>query len=566
MIIQNFILPSNMIRDVESLYVRSGSFEGDFPLCMNEGKELDLRSYFNFLSLEKWNKYTRCTKFSIYLNIKGSFKISLYHYKVFNEKLLMSIEIFESSKIEIPNCPMDGLLGIAITSSSNDSVLYGGGFSSDESPNDVRIGVDICTFHREDLVTDKVRRLSSYFSEVDVLFSRAVELFVIDNGDTFKDITCNENLVHVIKCDNLGGSGGFTRGMIEILDDSSFTHILLNDDDAIFDPETLYRTWSFISMLKTEYQDIWIGSPMLLNDRPTTVHESGAKYQKRDLIPNKNGLDLSSIQQCLDIDKEEPIDYLGWWYCAFPCSVISKIGYPLPLFVKEDDVEYGIRYNGVKIVLSSIAIWHDSFKNRFSPASYYYYARNHLIIGCTTGDISKKDAIWMLRNALLESVCYRYECSDMMYKGMMDFIKGPEYVFPLCLEGPNESKDTNVSKIDSIVKNNGLVLIDYVKNRNHLLRAITLNGSILPSDKVIRANTYDMHSSNFYRLKAVIYDLDGDSGFIAKRNLKKTISACLTYMKINLILRLKFKGLKRKYMDSKERYISKENWEAMFRR
>lgn len=83
----------------------------------------------------------------------------MYHYKVSDEKLLMSIEIFESSKIEIPNCSMDGLSDIVIKSSSNDSVLYGGVFFSDEFLNDLRTGAYICTFHCEEFVTDNVRSL-----------------------------------------------------------------------------------------------------------------------------------------------------------------------------------------------------------------------------------------------------------------------------------------------------------------------------------------------------------------------------------------------------------------------
>ena len=38
------------------------------------------------------------------------------------------------------------------------------------------------------------------------------------------------------------------------------------------------------------------------------------------------------------------VDYNGWWMCLIPTSIlIREIGLALPVFIKWDDVEYGIR-------------------------------------------------------------------------------------------------------------------------------------------------------------------------------------------------------------------------------
>ena len=37
------------------------------------------------------------------------------------------------------------------------------------------------------------------------------------------------------------------------------------------------------------------------------------------------------------------VDYNGWWMCLIPTAVIKEIGLSLPLFLKWDDAEYGLR-------------------------------------------------------------------------------------------------------------------------------------------------------------------------------------------------------------------------------
>ena len=52
-------------------------------------------------------------------------------------------------------------------------------------------------------------------------------------------------------------------------------------------------------------------------------------------------------------DEEEPrskllhrridVDYNGWWMCMIPRQVAEELGQPLPLFIKWDDADYGLR-------------------------------------------------------------------------------------------------------------------------------------------------------------------------------------------------------------------------------
>ena len=56
-------------------------------------------------------------------------------------------------------------------------------------------------------------------------------MFVVDNGRTLDAEGLSDDLITVIPNENVGGAGGFARGMIAALEsDEDFTHVLLMDD------------------------------------------------------------------------------------------------------------------------------------------------------------------------------------------------------------------------------------------------------------------------------------------------------------------------------------------------
>ena len=77
--------------------------------------------------------------------------------------------------------------------------------------------------------------------------------------------------------------------------------------------------------------------------------------------------------------------YAGWWYCCIPSERIRQIGYPLPLFIKNDDMEYSVRNDREIITLNGVGVWHQVFDTKQSPVMSYYANRNSLILQHYTG-------------------------------------------------------------------------------------------------------------------------------------------------------------------------------------
>ena len=76
---------------------------------------------------------------------------------------------------------------------------------------------------------------------------------VVDNGSTLKE--CETNNLRIIHNPNYGGSGGFTRGLIENLKSKTNDYVLLMDDDIDLEPSALEHTYGLLCGLKEEYRE-----------------------------------------------------------------------------------------------------------------------------------------------------------------------------------------------------------------------------------------------------------------------------------------------------------------------
>ena len=102
-------------------------------------------------------------------------------------------------------------------------------------------------------------------------------MFVVDNGRTLPAVELSDELVTVIPNNNVGGAGGFARGMISALEDErSFSHVLLMDDDVRMSPESIKRTFNLLSLVSDAYSDAFINGAMLKLSEPDVQYEDVA--------------------------------------------------------------------------------------------------------------------------------------------------------------------------------------------------------------------------------------------------------------------------------------------------
>ena len=107
--------------------------------------------------------------------------------------------------------------------------------------------------------------------------------------------------------------------------------------------------------------------------------KSGAAWNGGALNSLKHGLDMRLLDSCLYNEYEEYTEFNAWWYCCFPLKVVREDNLPLPIFIRGDDLEYGLRNMKTLILLNGICVWHEPFENKYSSYLEYYIVRNQLI-------------------------------------------------------------------------------------------------------------------------------------------------------------------------------------------
>ncbi len=63
----------------------------------------------------------------------------------------------------------------------------------------------------------------------------------------------------------------------------------------------------------------------------------------------------------------------------FPMKIVTPENLPMPIFIRGDDLEYGLRNMKTLILMNGICVWHEPFENKYSSFLEYYIMRNQLI-------------------------------------------------------------------------------------------------------------------------------------------------------------------------------------------
>lgn len=563
MIIQNLIFPSVETSTEEDLYFRKvGDVEytlSQQKILLKEKASLYLDTYFNSFSIGKWKKYTKIHHVFINLRIKGKVKIRLLRKERIGNEVsnhFLKETILESEGKEVTlkfeDKNENGIFSIDLIALS-DTEFYGGFYWTDqESDSLAKIALNICTYKREAFVEKNMEQIEERLYGLESFdsyskFRNYLHVFLIDNAGTLEADRFSLDRIHLIRNKNVGGAGGFTRGLIEIKKlqkEEGYTHALLMDDDVAIEVESLFRTWALLSLLKEEYREAFVGGAMLRLDKTYLQVESGAVWNRGSLISRKSGLDLRSIESCLYNETEETLDYCAWWYCTIPLELVREDNLPLPIFIRGDDVEYGLRNAKKIIMMNGICVWHEPFENKYSSSMFYYILRNRLIDNAVHHmALEKKEFIKIMENQVrVELYLYRYKNARLLIRGVIDFYRGIDWLKKqdgerlhqkILKEGyrmqyiEELGEDFDYPSYEQAIKEKAATSFQH-----RIIRKLTMNGTYLkPKRKKSITSVADGKHSNVYRADTVInYDKASQKGFLTKRD-EKEARACEKLLK-----------------------------------
>lgn len=543
-------------------------------IVFEKNAKVDFDTYFNGFYLEKWSKYTILNNLSLKLLLSGRFKVILMTKELIHEDVIEKIvneSVIDSQDVQEYVFSYDnadakkGMYTFALESLQEGSRFYGGSYCSEvpaEKIRKVKIGIGICTFRREAFIEKNLRILKeSILENTDSVMYDRLEVFIADNGQTLDREKLSGEKIHINPNRNLGGAGGFTRDLIEILkhnDDLKITHVLLMDDDIVIEPEALVRTYTILSLLKDEYIDAFVGGAMLRLDQQYIQVESGACWNGGQLVSLKNNLDLTLSENCLFNEVEEYREFNAWWFCCFPVNVVREDNLPLPIFIRGDDLEYGLRNMKHLILTNGICVWHEPFENKYSSFLEYYITRNQLIdnsFHCQWFG-TKQLAHDILLHTIQELMYYRYRNMDIYLRGIKDFLKGPKWL----MEQDGETLHKEIMAAG--YKGQELETLD-MPFRYSVYQAsfdvncskarwwfnfLTFNGLLLKAKGENIVSMSACRTVQFYRMKRVMhYDITSNKAFITQKSIGKTFRYLFQVFGLLCLLPFKLKKAQRAY-------------------
>ncbi|WP_018142535.1 glycosyltransferase [Alloscardovia criceti] len=407
----------------------------------------DFTTYFNSLSVMKLKQYTIAKSFSLHLELKGAAStIQQTKCDVFaaypeavegTEKHIEASEEWVS--IDLPLVVDDDAILVAFNISTEGQVFIRNSYyevAYDGDLREVNLLLSTTTFKKESYIINNINLIKKNIIESEEEISKHFDYLVVDNGRTLDAEALSGAHTTVVPNDNVGGAGGFTRGMITALESEKTTHVLLMDDDVAVSPESIKRTYNLLKIVNDEYSEAMISGAMLNFEVGEDQWEDiGYMTERGTFSACKPPLHLTRTQDLVYNEAFTPTRtmreqmYAAWWYCCIPVSVIQKNGLPLPVFVRCDDAEYGIRCKTKFITMNSLCVWHLSFFERYNPAvERYQTTRNTMIAQATCGMAPKSDFMRELHNNIrLELKKFSYENAELCLDAFEDFMKGPGF-------------------------------------------------------------------------------------------------------------------------------------------
>ena len=421
-------------------------------LALEGASRYDFTTFMNALSVSKWRRYTVAEAFSLHLELRGSAvrfgqtrcgKLSFAPEPVEGSaRELAASEEWQALDIELALGKRDVLIGFTLEADGPIELRnsYYAAEVPEGSVREVELALCTTTFRKEDYITRNIAAVKARIlgSETDAIAGHFT-MHVVDNGKTLDVAALEAPRVVIHPNRNVGGSGGFARGMIHALEqEPPATHVLLMDDDVRVSPESIIRTYNLLSIVRDEYAEAFVSGAMMLNEDPEVRWEDmGFMAPDGSCVPMKLPARVTNMSELVgnetyipDAESNPTIGnaYAGWWFCCIPVSVIRENGLPLPLFVRYDDIEYALRCHAKLMTMNGICVWHDWFNNRYDPVvERYQVTRNALAAQSISGVAMGSDFVAKIRDYIrLDLVKFDYPDAELVLKGLEDYLAGPE--------------------------------------------------------------------------------------------------------------------------------------------
>ncbi|MGV8988575.1 MAG: glycosyltransferase family 2 protein [Cypionkella sp.] len=438
MTLQNLIFPEQGICTETNMYFHADEGvvfdECSASITVESGGTAFFDTYFNAFSIGKWHQ--DCALNGLWLGItgRGRAEIKVFHAIPERSWEVLATTVVNLSKVNPSLVNLShyaenatrGVIFFEVRALSTGVAITGARFLTEAEPDPRhRLALSITTFKREAQVENTARRLALYFERAE--FAAHMDCFIVDNGNS-ANIIAHPKIRRIANA-NLGGAGGFTRGLLEA-EAAGYSHVLFMDDDASIPMEALHRTFAFLTLARDPKAAV--AGAMINSTDKWRMWENGATFDRR-CYPLFSGTDLRERNAVFQMENESAISrsskmYGGWWFFAFPVAQVTH--HPFPFFVRGDDVNFSLGNDFAITTLNGVVSFAEDFTDKESPLTWYLDLRSHMVHHLTL-DKMEVGRFKLARIGLAfvgrNMAKFQYETIEAVLKAWEDVLKGPDF-------------------------------------------------------------------------------------------------------------------------------------------
>lgn len=591
--------------------VHPDDYLSERSLRVRPGNQVSLGSYFNAFPASYWKWWTDVA--DVYLSVRTSGGGTVIVYRSNARGQIQRIDSRSVSgdgeltwfKLTLAPFNDGGWYWFDLVGGDDGMVLDEAAWSvaaGDTKAGTVTLGMT--TFNRPDYAVANVRAIAASESLKGVLH----EMIVVDQGtqlvadDPHYDEAVAEMgpRLRVIRQGNMGGSGGYARGMYETLqgnaDGVRADYFMTLDDDIKVDAESIVRACAFADFCRVP---TIVGAHMfdlynrtLLNAFAEIVDPYSFRWGP---IEGLGQIDFAErgLRSRKNLHRRWDADYNGWWMCLIPTAVLEDIGLSLPVFIKWDDSEYSIRAKEAgypTVSLPGSAVWHVSWADKDDAVDWqaYFHSRNRLIAALLHSGFLKGGR--MLRELLMtetkHTISMQYYAARLVLDGINDAMAGPDTLHGKIVSAAGRARGLKSEFAEARVTKDlsSLPPVRTEKPRRRREAKPPSKGTLLPwtlatvVKQVVKPprslsrehpETVVAHMDNkWYWMprfdSALVTSADGTGASIYQRDPAKVRELTAESVRVHADLARRWDALARDYREALPRITSPQEWKATF--
>jgi GT2 family glycosyltransferase len=536
-------------------------------------------TWHNLFNLGRWTQDCAIGSLALRLEGEGTFSLRIVHARqdasaqsVVDQEITLSRhapETFDLSALAAQAHPFEVLFFTlhALT----EGTLTRASWQTEDAPRRTpKLAISVTTFRRETAVQNTVARFRAHLARSPI--GDHVQVLVVDNGQTLAE--GQGGGVTVLHNANLGGAGGFSRGLIEARR-RGCSHCLFMDDDASTHMEAIDRTWTLLAYA-TDPRTAVSGA-MISEDTRWAIWEYGALFFER-CRPLFMGTDLRELDELLDMEFEAALPkprtfYGGWWFFAFPLDAVRHLAFPF--FVRGDDVSFSLKNDFHMVTLNGVASIQESFTEKESPLTWYLDLRSHLAHHLSIPDMDIgarglcKIAWWFFLRNLPRM---HYDTLTGINLAVEDVLKGPGF---FAENADMSARRALFSKFQDMEK-----WVD-IGERHHAIPAVrqdppgwlyrlvfklTLNGLLIPgftrlgAKIALRSKTRGHVGYCWGASEITVLNASRDKVYTVRHSKRRAAKEFVRLLRNTVVLIRSYETLKAQYTDDYDRLTSEAFW------